>query len=107
VKIGLTSCTLGSRPVEGENPARDQHVDSTQSHAREPIAAEQVVAYVRGLIEKGALRPGDRLASERELVREIGVSRRAFGRLALARDDGVVTTRQGAGTFITAGRPPW
>ena len=43
--------------------------------ARDPIAAEQVVAHVRGLIEKGALRPGDRLASERELVRDIGVSR--------------------------------
>jgi GntR family transcriptional repressor for pyruvate dehydrogenase complex len=74
--------------------------------ARDPIAAEQVVAYVRGLIEKGALRPGDRLASERELVREIGVSRPSVraGLRSLA-TMGVVTTRQGAGTFITAGPP--
>jgi GntR family transcriptional repressor for pyruvate dehydrogenase complex len=73
---------------------------------REPVAAEQVVAHVRGLIEKGALRPGDRLASERELVREIGVSRPSVraGLRSLAAM-GVVTTRQGAGTFITAGPP--
>ena len=74
--------------------------------ARDPIAAEQVVAHVRGLIEKGALRPGDRLASERELVRDIGVSRPSVraGLRSLAAM-GVVTTRQGAGTFITAGPP--
>ena len=73
---------------------------------REPVAAEQVVAYVRGLIEKGALRPGDRLASERELVLAIGVSRPSVraGLRSLA-TMGVVTTRQGAGTFITAGPP--
>lgn len=74
--------------------------------ARDPIAAEQVVAHVRGLIEKGALRPGDRLASERELVRDIGVSRPSVraGLRSLAAM-GVVTTRQGAGTFINAGPP--
>ena len=73
---------------------------------RDPIASEQVVAHVRGLIEKGALRPGDRLASERELVREVGVSRPSVraGLRSLA-TMGVVTTRQGAGTFITTGPP--
>jgi GntR family transcriptional repressor for pyruvate dehydrogenase complex len=78
----------------------------TKSTSREPVAAEQVVAYVRGLIEKRALRPGDRLASERELVLEIGVSRPSVraGLRSLA-TMGVVTTRQGAGTFITAGPP--
>ena len=74
--------------------------------ARDPNSAEQVVAHVRGLIEKGALHPGDRLASERELVRDIGVSRPSVraGLRSLAAM-GVVTTRQGAGTFITAGPP--
>jgi len=43
--------------------------------SRDLGAAEQMIAYVRGLIEKGALRPDDRLAPERELVRQIGVSR--------------------------------
>lgn len=73
---------------------------------RDPIASEQVVAHVRGLIESGALRPGDRLASERELVLEIGVSRPSVraGLRSLA-TMGVVTTRQGAGTFIIEGPP--
>ena len=77
-----------------------------RSSSREHIAAEQVVAHVRRLIEEGALRPGDRLASERELVRQIGVSRGSVraGLQSLA-TMGVVTSRQGAGTFITAGPP--
>jgi GntR family transcriptional regulator, transcriptional repressor for pyruvate dehydrogenase complex len=79
---------------------------SVRPAARDPIAAEQVVAYVRSLIERGALRPGDRLASERELVQAIGVSRPSVraGLRSLA-TMGVVQTRQGAGTFITAGPP--
>jgi len=82
------------------------HTSSIRPTGRDPIAAEQVVAYVRSLIEKGALRPGDRLASERVLVREIGVSRPSVraGLRSLA-TMGVVQTRQGAGTFITVGPP--
>jgi GntR family transcriptional repressor for pyruvate dehydrogenase complex len=75
-------------------------------NVRDPIAAEHVVAYVRGLIERGELKPGDRIASERELVQAIGVSRPSVraGLRSLAAM-GVVTTRQGAGTFIMAGPP--
>lgn len=85
---------MTSQPIRSSSPSRD------------PIAAEQVVAYVRGLIERGELRPGDRLASERELVEAIGVSRPSVraGLRSLA-TMGVVKTRQGAGTFITAGPP--
>jgi GntR family transcriptional repressor for pyruvate dehydrogenase complex len=80
--------------------------DRADQSVRDPVAAEQVVAFVRGLIERGALKPGDRLASERELVQAIGVSRPSVraGLRSLAAM-GVVTTRQGAGTFITAGPP--
>jgi GntR family transcriptional repressor for pyruvate dehydrogenase complex len=73
---------------------------------RDSVAAEQVVAHVRGLIERGALRPGNRLASERQLALDIGVSRPSVraGLRSLAAM-GVVQTRQGAGTFITDGPP--
>ena len=73
---------------------------------RDSVAAEQVIQYVRSLIERGVLRPGDRLAPERELVLEVGVSRTSVraGLRSLAAM-GVVQTRQGAGTFITAGPP--
>lgn len=68
--------------------------------------AEQVVAHVRGLIERKALRPGDRLPAERELATQIGVSRPTvrMGLHALAAM-GCVQSRHGAGTFIPAGGP--
>jgi DNA-binding transcriptional regulator YhcF (GntR family) len=78
-------------------------VNSTEKPA---AAAEQVVNHVRGLIENGNLRSGDRLPAERELARELGVSRPSVrsGLKTLAAM-GVVQIRQGAGTFITAGPP--
>jgi GntR family transcriptional regulator, transcriptional repressor for pyruvate dehydrogenase complex len=74
--------------------------------ARDSVAVEQVIAHVRGLIERGALRPGDRLASERQLALDVGVSRPSVraGLRSLAAM-GVVQTRHGAGTFITDGPP--
>jgi len=73
---------------------------------RDSIAAELVIAHVRGLIEQGTLRPGDRLASERELARQIGVSRPSVraGLRSLAAM-GILRTRRGAGTFISDGPP--
>jgi GntR family transcriptional repressor for pyruvate dehydrogenase complex len=74
--------------------------------SRDSVAAEQVIAHVRGLIERGTLRPGDRLASERELARQVGVSRPSVraGLRSLAAM-GVLQTRRGAGTFISEGPP--
>jgi GntR family transcriptional repressor for pyruvate dehydrogenase complex len=74
--------------------------------ARDSVAVEQVIAHVRGLIERGALRPGDRLAPERQLALDVGVSRPSVraGLRSLAAM-GVVQTRHGAGTFITDGPP--
>lgn len=64
-------------------------------------STSQVIEHVRALIERGDLRPGDRLPPERELAMQIGVSRptvraglKALGAM------GVVRTRHGAGTFI-------
>jgi GntR family transcriptional regulator, transcriptional repressor for pyruvate dehydrogenase complex len=78
----------------------------TPPEPRDPIAAEQVIVHVRGLIERRKLKPGDRLASERDLARQVGVSRPSVraGLRSLAAM-GVVQTRQGAGTFITDGPP--
>jgi GntR family transcriptional regulator, transcriptional repressor for pyruvate dehydrogenase complex len=69
-------------------------------------AAELVIDRVRSLIENGQLHSGDRLPAERELARELGVSRPSVrsGLKTLAAM-GVVQIRQGAGTFITAGPP--
>ncbi len=66
----------------------------------------QVVSYVRGLIERGELRPGDRLPAERDLATHIGVSRPTVraGLRALAAI-GVVRSRHGSGTYIPDGPP--
>src|SRR5688572_18993855 len=69
-------------------------------------STEQVVAHVRNLIERGALRPGDRLPAERELAAHVGVSRPTVraGLRALAAI-GVVQSRHGSGTYIPDGPP--
>ena len=66
----------------------------------------QVVSHVRDLIERGALKPGDRLPGERDLAMQIGVSRptiRAGLRTLAAM--GVVHSRHGSGTYIPDGPP--
>jgi len=66
----------------------------------------QVVSHVRELIERGALKPGDRLPAERDLATQIGVSRptiRAGLRTLAAM--GVVRSRHGSGTYIPDGPP--
>ncbi|MBZ5510965.1 MAG: FadR family transcriptional regulator [Acidobacteriia bacterium] len=69
-------------------------------------SAEQVVSFVRHLIERGQLCPGDRLSAERDLALQIGVSRPTVrvGLRALSAM-GVVQSRPGSGTYITAGPP--
>jgi len=69
-------------------------------------STDQVVAFVRDLIVRGRLRPGDRLPGERELAVQIGVSRPSVraGLHALAAM-GVVRSRHGSGTYIPDGPP--
>lgn len=66
-------------------------------------APERVVALLRGRIADGTLAPGQRLPQERELSAELGVSRpalrEAIRALALL---GVLETRHGSGTYVTA-----
>ena len=69
-------------------------------------STEQVVAHIRQLIERGQLRPGDKLPAERDLATKIGVSRPTVrvGLHALAAM-GVVKSRHGSGTYIPDGPP--
>jgi GntR family transcriptional repressor for pyruvate dehydrogenase complex len=69
-------------------------------------STEQVVAFVRALVEREQLRPGDRLPTERDLARRIGVSRPTLraGLRALAAI-GIIRSRHGSGTFIREGPP--
>lgn len=73
---------------------------------RRTDSTEQVIDFVRGLIARGELHPGDRLPAERDLAIAIGVSRPTVraGLRALAAM-GVTESRHGSGTFITSGPP--
>jgi DNA-binding transcriptional MocR family regulator len=67
---------------------------------------EQLADALTGAIEIGMLPPGTRLPAERELARELGLSRTtivaAYDRLRLA---GLARSRQGSGTRIATRRP--
>lgn len=72
--------------------------------------ADQVYRLVSDRIASGALRPGDRLPSERFLCQELGISRvtlrRALSRLA---EDGLVESFVGRGSYVSShqlGEPP-
>src|SRR6187200_2165379 len=69
--------------------------------AAEVMANELVVRHVRELIIRGKFRPGQRLPPERELVRDIGVSRTSVrdGLETLAAK-GLLLIRHGSGTFV-------
>lgn len=63
--------------------------------------AEEVVTRLREMIHRGELRSGDRLPPERDLAKQLGVSRptlRAGIRSLSA--VGVLKSKQGAGTFV-------
>jgi GntR family transcriptional repressor for pyruvate dehydrogenase complex len=78
----------------------------TRTGRRSLVAVDLVTAHVRRLIERGELRPGDRLPTERELAAQLGVSRPTVRTSLRALSTmGVVQSRQGAGTFITDGPP--
>ena len=66
----------------------------------------QVVEHVRGMIESGQLRPGDRLPPERELSRKLKISRSSLrAGIGFLSAMGVLKSRHGAGTFVSDGPP--
>jgi GntR family transcriptional repressor for pyruvate dehydrogenase complex len=69
-------------------------------------STEHVITYVRELIARGELVPGDRLPAERDLAAKLGVSRPTIraGLRALSAM-GVVRSRHGSGTYIPDGPP--
>src|SRR6266576_5174461 len=70
------------------------------------LLAEQVVIQVRDMIRQGKLRPGDRLPSERELAKRLGMSRASLRPgLRFLAAMGVLTSRHGSGTYIADGPP--
>src|SRR5207244_6141621 len=67
---------------------------------------EDVVGRVSELIKSAQLKAGDRLPPERELAKQLGVSRPSLrAGLRTMSSMGVLKSRQGAGTFVADGPP--
>lgn len=67
----------------------------------------RVAEVLRERIATGALRPGDRVPSTRQVVRDFGVAMAtATKALAVLRDEGLVITRPGSGTVVRTPDPP-
>src|SRR5260370_24644682 len=66
----------------------------------------QVVEHVRSLISSGEVHPGDRLPPERELARELKISRSSLrAGIGFLSAMGVLKSRHGAGTFVSNAPP--
>lgn len=77
-----------------------------RSPGRRRNLAEQVFSHIAARISDGDLPLGQRLPTELELARTMGVSR-AVVREAISRlkQDGLVEARQGSGAYVTSTRP--
>lgn len=68
---------------------------------------QRVMDALGARIASGAVRPGDKLPSEREMIAEFGVSRTVVrDAVARLREQGLVDSRQGAGVFVRDGMLP-
>src|SRR5712691_5121169 len=74
--------------------------------SQDGLMTEEVVTQVREMIQNGKLRPGDRLPPERELAKQLGISRASLRPgLHFLAAIGVLTSRHGSGTYIASGPP--
>ncbi|MEO3794376.1 TetR/AcrR family transcriptional regulator C-terminal domain-containing protein [Nonomuraea sp. B10E15] len=63
--------------------------------------AQRVVLELRRRIADGVLRPGDRVPSTRQIVRDFGVAMATASRaLTLLREEGLIVTRPGSGSVV-------
>ncbi|MDD0839042.1 FadR/GntR family transcriptional regulator [Curvibacter sp. HBC61] len=66
----------------------------------------QIAEQLRGLIEQGEFAPGSRLPAERDLARQLGVSRPSVREALIALEvEGWVEVRTGSGVYVLARLP--
>jgi DNA-binding transcriptional MocR family regulator len=87
-------------------PSSDHHI-VIEDQSREPVY-QQIAGQLRGEIEQGMLKPGDRLPAIRTLATELGLHRDtvALAYEALS-EAGWVEARVGSGTFVRATVAGW
>jgi GntR family transcriptional regulator, transcriptional repressor for pyruvate dehydrogenase complex len=66
----------------------------------------RVVDHIRGLIEGGTLKPGDKIPPEREFAKELQISRASLrGGIGYMAAMGILNVRHGVGAFVAEGPP--
>ena len=78
-----------------------QDIFQTIEHDSGGTTAEEVVARLREMIHRGDLKSGSRLPPERDLAKQLGVSRPTLrGGIRTLAAVGILKSKQGAGTFV-------
>ncbi len=73
---------------------------------KRPLVRDEVRARIVESINKGKLAPGEQLASEVEIARQLGVSRNSVREaLQSLEREGLIEKRHGVGTFVTTSEP--
>jgi GntR family transcriptional regulator of arabinose operon len=87
------------------NPPRPMHLHMS-SGTSSSKKRRQIVEAVRDRIKSGTFRPGERIPSDSELVKEFGVSRPTVAKaLQELQDCGLVKRKAGSGTFVLRNSP--
>jgi DNA-binding FadR family transcriptional regulator len=87
--------------LSGENRIRKLAKRNICARARDQIA--QVQAAIERSIDQGRIKPGERIAAERELAQQFGVSRSVVrAALAALHEAGKIIRRVGHGTVVQA-----
>jgi len=99
------SGTPNAKPAERAHQTLETADIGAEADA--PLARyAQVKTYIRGKIEAGTWRPGDRVPSELSLVDSLGVSRMTINRaLRELTAEGWITRLSGVGTFVAEAKP--
>jgi GntR family transcriptional repressor for pyruvate dehydrogenase complex len=86
-------------------PRRESSAPTLPPIQRTPLY-KQVLDRIQGLVEAGAIVPGDQLPPERELAEQLGVSRTSLRQALTALEAlGMIEIRHGAGAYLVATEP--
>lgn len=65
---------------------------------------QELIDYIRSLVEKGSLKPGEKLYSENELCEMFQISRQTVRKaIGMLEEEGLLRRVRGSGTYITGG----
>lgn len=108
------------RPEQSEEPGNDRPVGGRAPWVRLAVAAvrpqrlyAQIAEQIETILRSEGLKPGDRLPPERELARQLGVSRLSLREAMIALETaGLLEVRVGSGTYVRSIAPegfrfPW